>query len=198
MATLVTGATGLIGSHVTRLLVERGDEVRALVRERSPLEALDGLDVELVRGDALERAAVRRAMRGVDRLFHVAGITSLRAGAETHFAVNVTATQIVLEEALRAGVAGVVYTSSVAAIGPAPRGSTADERQVFRAGASVCPTSTPSTRPRAWPCVWPPAACRSSSSTPRTRSGRAIAIARRPSSCAVSCVARSRPTSTVR
>jgi dihydroflavonol-4-reductase len=134
MATLVTGATGLIGSHVTRLLVERGDEVRALVRERSPLEALDGLDVELVRGDALERAAVRRAMRGVDRLFHVAGITSLRAGAETHFAVNVTATQIVLEEALRAGVAGVVYTSSVAAIGPAPRGSTADERQVFRAG----------------------------------------------------------------
>jgi dihydroflavonol-4-reductase len=134
MATLVTGATGLIGSHVTRLLVERGDEVRALVRERSPLEALDGLDVELVRGDALERASVRRAMRGVDRLFHVAGITSLRAGAETHFAVNVTATQIVLEEALRAGVAGVVHTSSVAAIGPAPRGSTADERQVFRAG----------------------------------------------------------------
>jgi dihydroflavonol-4-reductase len=134
MTTLVTGATGLIGSHVTRLLVERGDAVRALVRERSPLEALAGLDVDLARGDALDRASVRRAMRGVDKLFHVAGLTSLRASADTHFRINVEATRIVLEEALRASVAGVVHTSSVAAIGPAPRGSTADERQLFRAG----------------------------------------------------------------
>ena len=55
MTTLVTGATGLVGSHVTRLLVERGDDVRALVRERSPLDELDGLDVELVHGDVLDR-----------------------------------------------------------------------------------------------------------------------------------------------
>ena len=82
----------------------------------------------------LDRRSVRRAMRGVQRVFHVAGLTSLRASADTTFAVNVGGTRIVLEEALRAGVARVVHTSSVAAVGPAPRGSTADEDQVFRAG----------------------------------------------------------------
>ncbi len=134
MTTLVTGATGLVGSHVTRLLVARGDAVRVLVRERSPLDELDGLEVELAYGDVLDRASVRRAMRGVQRLFHVAGITSLRASADRVFAVNVGGTRIVLEEALRAGVARAVHTSSVAAVGPAVRGSTADEDQVFRAG----------------------------------------------------------------
>jgi dihydroflavonol-4-reductase len=134
MTTLVTGATGLVGSHVTRMLVARGDGVRVLVRERSPLDELDGLEVELAYGDVLDRASVRRAMRGVQRLFHIAGITSLRASADRVFAVNVGGTRIVLEEALREGVARAVHTSSVAAVGPAARGSTADEDQVFRAG----------------------------------------------------------------
>lgn len=134
MTTLVTGATGLVGSHVTRLLVARGDAVRVLVRERSPLDELAALDVELVHGDVLDRRSVRRAMGGVQRVFHIAGVTSLRASADRVFAVNVGGTRIVLEEALRAGVARVVHTSSVAAVGPAPRGSTADEDQLFRAG----------------------------------------------------------------
>src|ERR687887_375078 len=132
MTTLVTGATGLIGSHVTRLLLQRGDRVRALVRPGARVDDLEG--VEIAPGDVLDRGAVRRAMRGVQRVFHVAGLTSLRASADTLFAVNVDGTRIVLEEALRAGVARVVHTSSVVAFGPAPRGSTADERQVFRAG----------------------------------------------------------------
>jgi dihydroflavonol-4-reductase len=130
---LVTGATGLVGSHVTRLLVERGDRVRVTVRDRSRLDNLQGLGVEQVQGDILDRRAVRRALRGVDRVFHVAGHTSLRASRETLFRVNVQGTRIVLEEALRAGVERVVHTSSVAAIGPAERGSTADERQPFSA-----------------------------------------------------------------
>jgi dihydroflavonol-4-reductase len=134
MTTLVTGATGLVGSHVTRSLVQRGDDVRALVRGHSPLEELADLDVELVRGNVLDRRSVRRALRGVEKVFHAAGLTSLRASADTLFRIHVDGTRIVLEEALRAGVGRVVYTSSVAAIGPAPRGSTADESQVFRAG----------------------------------------------------------------
>src|SRR6266508_773068 len=134
MTTLVTGASGLVGSHVTRLLVARGDSVRALVRDRSPLDELDGLDVELVYGDVLDRGSVRGAMQGVQRVFHVAGLTSLRANADKVFAVNVGGTRIVLEEALRAGVARAVHSSSVAAMGPAARGSTADEDQLFRAG----------------------------------------------------------------
>ena len=61
--TLVTGATGLVGSHVTRLLVERGDDVRVTVRPESDLEQLDGLDVDTVRADILDRASMRRALR---------------------------------------------------------------------------------------------------------------------------------------
>jgi dihydroflavonol-4-reductase len=136
---LVTGATGLVGSHVTRLLVERGDDVRVTVRDRSRMDNLAGLDVEAVSGDVLDRRAVRRALRGVDRVFHIAGHTSLRASRELLFKVNVQGTRIVLEEALRAGVERAVYTSSVAAIGPAPRGSTADERQPFLAGGLDVP-----------------------------------------------------------
>ena len=117
--TLVTGATGLVGSHVTRLLVERGDHVRVTVRTGSILDQIDGLDIEMARCDILDRQAVRRAMRGVTRVFHVAGLTSLRAGADALYRVNVDGTRIVLEEALRAGVERVVHTSSVAAIGPA-------------------------------------------------------------------------------
>lgn len=131
---LVTGATGLVGSHVTRLLVERGDDVRVTVRDRSRRENLAGLDVEEVRGDVLDRRQLRRALLGVELLFHVAGLTSLRASADALFRVNVDGTRAVMEEALRAGVQRVIHTSSIAAIGPAERGSTADETSLFRAG----------------------------------------------------------------
>src|SRR4051795_1452290 len=102
--TLVTGATGLVGSHVARLLVERGDRVRVTTRPRSRLGNLTELDLEQVECDVLDRRAVRRAMRGVDRVFHVAGLTNLRADADTMFRVNVQGTATVLEEALAAGV----------------------------------------------------------------------------------------------
>ena len=131
---MVTGASGLVGSHIVRQLLQRGDQVRVTKRPRSRLENLTGLDVEQVECDVLDRRAVRRAMRGVERLFHVAGLTNLRADADTLFRINVQGTTTVLEEALAARVERCVYTSSVAAVGPAPRGSTADERQVFRAG----------------------------------------------------------------
>jgi dihydroflavonol-4-reductase len=132
--TLVTGATGFIGANVTRLLMQRGDEVRATVRGPSPTAALDGLDIEPVRADILDRRAMRRAMRGVDRVFHVAGMAELSATRARIFSVNVEGMQIVLEEALRAGVERVTHTSSVAAIGPAPPGESADESQPWEAG----------------------------------------------------------------
>jgi dihydroflavonol-4-reductase len=132
--TLVTGATGLVGSHVARLVAERGDSLRVTTRPRSRLGNLAELDAEVVECDILDRRAVRRAMRGVERVFHVAGMTNFRADADTLFRINVQGTTIVLEEALRAGVERCVHTSSVAAVGPAPRHTTADERQVFRAG----------------------------------------------------------------
>jgi dihydroflavonol-4-reductase len=132
--TLVTGGTGMVGSHVVRALLERGDEVRTTVRARSRPDNLIGLDAQQVECDVLDRRQVRRAMRGVERVFHVAGLTSLRASSELLYAVNVQGTRLVMEEALRAQVERVVHTSSIAAIGPATRGSTADESQMFRAG----------------------------------------------------------------
>lgn len=141
--TLVTGAPGFVGSHVARALVQRGDTVRAGVRPHSELENLADLDVEHVECDVLDRRQVRRALAGVDRLFHCAGLTSLRASADSHFRVNVQGTRVVLEEALAAGVGRVVHTSSFAAVGPADGARrTADEAQHFRAGGYGLPYVT--------------------------------------------------------
>jgi dihydroflavonol-4-reductase len=139
VATLVTGATGFIGSRVTRLLVERGDDVRVTVRGGSNLGALEGIDVATVNADVLDRRALRRSMKGIDRVFHIAGSTDLGLPRERTFAVNVEGTRFVLEEALRAGVERLIYTSSAAAIGPAPAGLVADESNVWDAGRHAIP-----------------------------------------------------------
>ena len=101
-----------------------GDDLRVTVREGSDTRAIDDLDVEQVKCDILDRRAVRRAMKGVDRVFHAAGMTSMRpADAERLFEVNVGGARTVLEECLRAEVERVVLTSSAAALGPAARGA---------------------------------------------------------------------------
>lgn len=125
--TLVTGATGFIGSHVVPLLVHRGDDVVALVRPSGRAPAPVPAGVTAVTGDILDRRSVRRAMRGVDRVFHIAGTSDLHLPASAIERLAVEGTTIVLEEALRAGVERAVYTSSTAAIGPAPAGTTATE-----------------------------------------------------------------------
>jgi dihydroflavonol-4-reductase len=133
--TLVTGGNGFIGAPVVRLLAKRGDELRLTHRRRSRWENLEDLDVETVECDVLDRSAVRRALKGVDRVFHIAGLLSMRpADADRVYEVNVEGTRTLLSECLRAGVERVVYTSSVSAIGPAEPGGTADERQLFTAG----------------------------------------------------------------
>ena len=133
--TLVTGGNGFVGSAVVRLLSKRGDDLRLTCRRRSRWENVEGIDAETVECDVLDRSAVRRALKGVDRVFHVAGVVSMRPSeTERMYDVNVRGTRTVLEEALRAGVERVVLTSSVASVGPAKRGGTADERQVFTAG----------------------------------------------------------------
>lgn len=133
--TLVTGGTGFIGSHVARRLLGRGDDLRLTLRSHSKLDNLKGLEYEPVTCDLLDRRAVRRALKGVERVFHSAELASLgRQDAARMFEVNVEGTRTLLEECLRAGVERVVYTSSVAAIGPAAPGETADEGQVFTAG----------------------------------------------------------------
>ena len=133
--TLLTGGSGFIGSHLARALAERGDDLVLLLRRTSDERPLEGLDYKRVTGDVTDRRAVRRAIDGVDRVFHAAGRTSLHhADREGVFETNVKGTRMVLEEALAAGVERAVLTSSVAAIGPAKPNGTIDETATFTAG----------------------------------------------------------------
>src|ERR1700728_1460579 len=126
--TLVTGATGLVGSAVARGLIRDGFQVRALVRSGSPRFLLEGLDVEFILGDMRDVQSMRRAMAGVRYVFHVAADYRLWARNRTEiYANNVEGTRIVMQEARRAGVERVVYTSSVATIGLRADGAPADE-----------------------------------------------------------------------
>lgn len=138
MRSLVTGAAGFVGSSVVRALLERGDEVRALALPTDDLRNLDGLDVEVRLGDVTDRASVARAVRGVDRVFHLAAIYALWTpdrGARMH-RVNVEGTRIVLEESTRAGVARVVHTSSIARFGGQGIDRRATEESPFALGAT--------------------------------------------------------------
>jgi dihydroflavonol-4-reductase len=103
------------------------------VRPASPEKALEGLDVERVSADITDRQAMRRAARGVEHAFHVAGSVNLRLPADQLLRVNAEGTRTVLDACLAEGVERVVHVSSVAAIGPARRGGALDERHV-RAG----------------------------------------------------------------
>jgi dihydroflavonol-4-reductase len=133
--TLVTGGTGFVGLHLARELARRGDDLRLLVREGSNTESLEGIDWEPAQGDVTDRDSVRRAMSGVERVFHVAGTTSMRTRSRDHvFEVNVGGTRNVMEEALRAGVQRAVLTSSSSAVGAAEPGGTVDEDQPFNIG----------------------------------------------------------------
>jgi dihydroflavonol-4-reductase len=131
--TLVTGATGFLGSHVVRALLDRGEEVRVTIRPSSTLEALRDLDCDRVLADVTDPRGVARAVKGATRVFHLAGSTHIRDDEEALTRANVDGTRIVMQAALEAGVQRVVHTSSITAIGPAPRNSTADERQMPKA-----------------------------------------------------------------
>jgi dihydroflavonol-4-reductase len=134
-AILVTGATGFIGSHVAGLLARRGDDLRLALQPGASDRPLADVEGQRVECDVLDRRAVRRALKDVDRVFHCAGVTSVRpADSERLFEVNVGGTKTVLEECLRAGVERVVLNSSAAALGPAGPGETGDETQLFTAG----------------------------------------------------------------
>src|SRR5512132_2497031 len=133
--TLVTGGTGFVGLHLATELERRVDELRLLVRESSNLDPLEGIEFERAIGDVTDRDSVRRSMQGVDRVFHVAGTTSMRTRDRIRvFQVNVEGTRNVFEEALSAGVERAILTSSSSAVGAARPGETIDEDAPFTVG----------------------------------------------------------------
>jgi dihydroflavonol-4-reductase len=130
---LVTGASGFVGSAVARKLVEAGFSVRALVRGTSPRAHLAGLGLDFFEGDLRDRKSVERAIAGMRYAFHVAADYRLWARDPSEiFASNVEGTRNLMEEAMRAGVERVIYTSSVATIALRTDGMAADETSPLR------------------------------------------------------------------
>lgn len=117
MKALVTGATGLIGSHIVEKLVGRGDAVRALVRPSSDTAWLVERGVELATGDVLDANSLPAALAGVDLVYHCAALVGEWGRAEDFRAVDVRGTQQVVEAAVRAGARRFVHLSSAAVYG---------------------------------------------------------------------------------
>lgn len=110
MHALVTGAGGFLGRYIAEQLVARGDRVRALVRRQNPV--LEALGVECVHGDIVELAAVERACRGVEVVFHVAAVAGIWGTWHHFYDTNVRGTHNVISGCVRTGVTRLVFTSS--------------------------------------------------------------------------------------
>lgn len=115
MKVLVTGATGFLGGHLVRRLVERGDDVRALARKTSNVDKLKNLDVEIFYGDLADKDSLRHAVDDVDIVYHAAA--TIRGGWDEAEEGNVKGTIRMLKLSLDAGVRRFVYISSLAVYG---------------------------------------------------------------------------------
>ncbi|HLB29946.1 MAG TPA: hopanoid-associated sugar epimerase [Gammaproteobacteria bacterium] len=138
MKTLITGATGFVGSAVLRALLGADREVRALVRSGSDRRNLQGLEVEICTGDLMDAASLKQAVAGCDSLYHVAADYRLWIpDPETMYRINVEGTRNLLLFAAEAGAERIVYTSSVAALGLTTDGSPADEHTPVHPGDKI-------------------------------------------------------------
>ncbi|HEX5971236.1 MAG TPA: NAD-dependent epimerase/dehydratase family protein [Gemmatimonadaceae bacterium] len=126
-AALVTGATGLVGSHVVERLQRDGWQVRALVRDAARADWLRRRGVELAPGDTLDASTLSRATRGCDVVFHTAAAVTPDGGWEAFRRPNIDGTRNVVEATAAAG-ARLVHVSSVAVYGARARYAATGER----------------------------------------------------------------------
>jgi dihydroflavonol-4-reductase len=128
----VTGATGHIGNVLVRLLLARGNTVRAIVLPEDNLRPLSGLNVEIVNGDITDKRSLEKAFKGIDIVFHLAGIVTIMPRMKNILErVNIEGTRNVVDACRNTGVRRLVYTSSVHAIAEPPHGIPIDESQPF-------------------------------------------------------------------
>lgn len=119
MKALITGGTGFIGSHLTEALTQKGVRVRCLLRKTSDLRWLKGLPLEFVHGDCNDKASLKKAVKGVDWVFHLAGVTrAIKEG--DYFEVNGLGTENLVHACLENNphLQKFIYVSSQAAAGP--------------------------------------------------------------------------------
>ncbi len=129
MKTLVTGATGFVGSAIVRELLKDRRKVRVLVREGTDLCNVEGLDIETVVGDLRDPASLNSALTGCSVLYHTAAYYSLwDKDKRTIYDCNVAGTRNILQSALEVGLDKVVYTSTVGCLGLRSDGKPADEK----------------------------------------------------------------------
>lgn len=118
MTVLITGGNGYLGSAVVQVLVQGGESVRCLVRKNSPLNNIEGFDVELVHGDICDSRSVEKAVQGCDGVYHLAALyTNWLRRPGRMYQVNEQGTRNILSACGRVAVKKVVYCSSVAALG---------------------------------------------------------------------------------
>ena len=128
MKTLITGANGFVGSAVLRLLVDKGHQVRALVRPGSDRRNFEGIDVEVFEGDLKDPDSLTRAVSDCGTLFHVAADYRLwLPDPDSMYKTNVQGTRDLITAATKAGVEKIVYTSSVATLGINKDGTPSNE-----------------------------------------------------------------------
>ncbi len=125
---MVTGATGFIGSHLVEALLQKGVQVRCLVRKTSDLSWLKTLPIEVVHGDCNDKASLGEAVKSIDQVFHLAGVTKA-IKEKTYFDVNALGTENLLHVCLKNNpqLQKFIYLSSQAAAGPCQDGGTKKE-----------------------------------------------------------------------
>ena len=137
---LVTGGAGHLGNVLVRELLDREEKVRVLILPGEDTQSLDGLAIERVEGNVLDKDSLVAAMAGVDVVFHLASLVSITEEQEgLLYAVNVEGTQNVIDAARETGVNKLIYTSSIHALERPPKGMVIDEKLQFDANNPAGP-----------------------------------------------------------
>ena len=147
MKVLVTGATGFVGNHAARRLLSQGYSVRCLVRKTSRLNGLKALDAELCCGDVNDKDSLRRALRGVDAVLHLASLVGETGRRQDFFRVNVEGTRNLLEVCGDVPLKKLIHMSSLSVItGDKDHHGTPEDAPYLRTGEPYADTKIESER----------------------------------------------------